>query len=214
MWQTLLDFIFPRRSLSGREGEWITAAERRRLASFPVVEEAVQLRKRGIRYLDHLVAASTYRASPLLKKAIHSFKYGRVAELDLELAALILRCIPSKGAAKSVLCPVPLHWTRRFARGFNQAERLARFIAEVRGLELRHLLRRIRSTGSQAQRKRAERLTAVKGAFRCTTADPPKRVVLIDDLSTTGATLDACAQALKEAGATWVEAWVIAHDPT
>jgi predicted amidophosphoribosyltransferase len=110
-----------------------------------------------------------------------------------------------------VLCPVPLHWLRRFGRGFNQAECLARVVAAERGLPVRGLLMRIRWTGSQVQRCRSERLTAVRGAFRCRIPDPPAHLVLIDDLSTTGATLDACARALKEAGARYVEGWVIAH---
>lgn len=212
MWNTFLDLFFPRRSLSGQEGEWITGEERRRLVSFPVVEETEQLRRRGMHFLDHLVAASTYRASPLLKKAIHSFKYGRVTGLDLELAALVLRCVPAGELSKPVLCPVPLHWTRQFARGFNQAERIARIVAAQQGTTMRHLLKRVRATGSQAKRHRAERLTALEGAFRCVVSDPPARVILVDDLSTTGATLDACAKALKEAGVKHVGAWVIAHD--
>jgi ComF family protein len=213
MWNTFLDLFFPRRSLSGQEGEWITAAERRRLATFPVVEETEHLRKRGLRFLDHLLAASTYRASPLLKKAIHTFKYGRATGLDLELAALVLRCVPPGSEwSKPVLCPVPLHWTRQFARGFNQAERIARIVAEQQGYTMLHLLKRVRATGSQARRNRAERLTAVADAFRCVVSDPPARVILVDDLSTTGATLDACAKALKEAGVKHVGAWVIAHD--
>jgi predicted amidophosphoribosyltransferase len=188
MWQFFLDFLFPRRSLTGGEGEWIMEEERRRLVSHPVIEDAEVLRKRGLTSLDRLVAASTYAKCPLLKKAIHTFKYGRVRGLDRELGRLIARAAPAGGPEHRVLCPVPLHWLRRFGRGFNQAECLARVVAAERGLPVRGLLMRI-----------------------CRIPDPPAHLVLIDDLSTTGATLDACARALKEAGARYVEGWVIAH---
>ncbi|MDO8468314.1 MAG: hypothetical protein Q7S29_00970 [Candidatus Peribacter sp.] len=211
MWQHFLDLFFPRRSLSGAEGEWITEQERSKLVPHPVIEETLALRKRGVRFLDRLVAASTYADSPLLKKAIHTFKYGRIPALDRELGHLIA------GAAAVtdgtfVLCPVPLHWIRRFQRGFNQSELLARVVARERGLTVLPLLKRTRWTGSQMKRSRADRLTAMDGAFRCTVPHPPQHVVLIDDLSTTGTTLDRCAQTLKASGVQRVDAWVIAHD--
>lgn len=228
MWQLLLDLLFPRRSLTGVAGEWITEEERRRLASHPMIEEAASLRRRGCTSLDRLVAASTYAECPLLKKAIHTFKYGRVRELDSALGRLIAKAVPSpldspsdRGRAGArgegeregiALCPVPLHWMRRFQRGFNQSERLAEIVARERGLAVLPLLRRVRWTGSQAKRRRAERLTAVRDAFLCTAPNPPARVILIDDLSTTGATLESCARALKDAGVGRVEGWVIAHD--
>jgi len=211
MWQALLDLLFPRRSLLGEEGEWITPFERQRLVFFPVREETALLRKRGITHLDRLVAASTYAHTPLLRRAIHTFKYGRIRDLDGELGQLIAESAPPTEILQPVLCPVPLHWMRRFARGFNQAERLARVVARKRGLPLRHLLQRIRPTGSQTRRSREERLTALTDAFRCTDHAVPKFVVLIDDLSTTGATLEACAKALKDAGVERVEGWVVAH---
>jgi|GEM_PF-545031 len=253
MWQQFLDLFFPRHSLTGEEGAWITEEERRKLVPHPVVEETADLHRRGIRHLDRLVAASTYADCPFLKKAISAFKYGRVRGLDKELARLMVQAFiegkdssllqkmnhgealggfdgtqrwsrPFEGRVGSregnrrlpsreiVLCPVPLHWVRRFSRGFNQSERLARLLACATGLPLILLLRRVRWTGSQVKRHRAERLAALDGAFRCTVPDPPSCVLLIDDVSTTGATLDQCAQALKEAGVERVEGWVIAHD--
>lgn len=215
MWQHFLDLFFPRRSLAGAEGEWITEEERRLLVPHPVVEETGDLRRRGIRYLDRLVAASTYADSPLLKKAIRTFKYGRVAALDQELARFLLKAVPvSPTGEQPILCPVPLHWVREFQRGFNQSERLACLLAEARGLTVLPLLKRIRWTGSQARRRRSDRLTAMDRAFRCTADRPPSSVVLVDDLSTTGTTLDFCAKALKDAGVQRVEGWVIAHDKT
>jgi len=208
MFAVLLDLLFPRRSLTGSEGVWVTEAELRQLVSTPVIEERETLQHRGLRSLDRLVAASTYRRCPLLKKAIHTFKYRRIPVLASALAGLL----PDNLPGDVVLCPVPLHWTRRFSRGFNQSALLATELSQRRGLPVRDLLKRVRATGSQAKRHRAERLTALGSAFRCVVSDPPESVVLVDDLSTTGATLDECAKVLKAAGVRRVEAWVIAHD--
>lgn len=192
----------------GSEGAWITEEEFRRLVSAPVIEEREVLQHRGLLHIDRLIAASTYRECPLLRKAIHTFKYRRIPTLARALAGLLPHTLPSD----AVLCPVPLHWTRRFARGFNQSALLASELSQGRGLIVRNMLQRIRPTGSQAKRHRAERLTALESAFRCVVPDPPASVVLVDDLSTTGATLDECAKALKASGVKHVEGWVIAHD--
>ncbi|MEI8230073.1 MAG: hypothetical protein WCG83_02955 [Candidatus Peregrinibacteria bacterium] len=208
---TLLDFLFPRRSLGGSEGESITEEERRHLGGSRIVEDRTELQKRGIFFLDRLVAASAFAESPLLRKAIHTFKYGRVRSLADELSELMVRAAPSTVLTHPVLCPVPLHWSRLFSRGFNQSALLAHVIAQRRGLRYQSLLRRIRPTGTQTKRNRAQRLTALIGAFRCCEPSLPSFVILIDDLSTTGATMDACAKELKKCGVARVEGWVIAH---
>ena len=210
MFQHLLDFFFPRASLQGAEGEWITAQECRDLAVFPIVQTREDLRRRNIHGIDRLVAATDYE-SELLKKAIHTLKYGRVPALADQLGAMITRAAPSINLLEqAVLCPVPLHWTRKFSRGFNQAELLAKAVSKERGFPVRNLLRRIRPTGHQAWRKREARWEALWGAFRVRGKDMPSFVILIDDLSTTGATLEECAGELKGAGVKRVEGWVVA----
>jgi ComF family protein len=205
-----LDLLFPRRSLTGESGQWITPREYGELTSGPVAEEAESLRSRGIHALDRIVAASSYPDAPLLKRAIHTFKYRRIPALgDSFIELMVDGGVPQEQGA--VLCPVPLHWTRRFQRGFNQAELLARALAERTGIPCTELLKRRRATGHQARRTRSERLHALDNAFVCTVDHPPTCVILIDDLATTGATLDACALALKTAGAQRVTGWVIAH---
>jgi len=106
--------------------------------------------------------------------------------------------------------PVPLHPWRRRERGFNQAEDLARHI----GLPVQLALRRIRRTQTQADLPAGKRHGNVKGAFALAGTNASlsgKIVVLIDDVSTTGATLDACALALKEAGVREVRALTAAR---
>ena len=216
MLSLFLDAIFPKKSLSGGEGEWVSVSERRQLRSFPLVESATELRTHGIHHLDRLVSGSNYRECPLLKNAIWTFKFRRIPALGEELAKVMLeaRCEEAKEtkerSASCALVPVPLHWTRRFWRGFNQSDLLTRIISRECHLPLTHALRRIRPTGFQSHRARKERLTALAGAFRVV-GPVPDRVILIDDVATTGATLDACAKTLKEAGAQWGEAWVVAR---
>lgn len=215
---SFLDFLFPRYSLTGREGEWVTAEEGALLRSRPVVLEAPHLRMHGLRALDSIVAAADYRSAPLLRRAVHTFKYRRVPGLGKALGGMLTEASAmtwkEDGAVEApVLCPVPLHWSRRFTRGFNQAELLAEHVRRARGWPVVSLLRRVHATGHQARRNRPDRFAAMGGAFavRVRTAPPPPFVILVDDLSTTGATLDACAAALKAAGAERVEGLVIAR---
>ncbi len=212
MFSNLLDFFFPRRSLLGIEGEWLTEEERRMLVVHPYGEWTDNLRARGVVSLDHLVAACTYKKQGLIQKAIHTFKYKRIKTLYSDFAKMIAQSANGVGRPSDLtVCPVPLHWTRKFTRGFNQAELLARAVAARTRSPYQELLKRTRPTGHQAWRTREQRLHALCNAFEVIGTDIPKRVVLIDDLATTGATLDECARVLKEAGVEWVEAWVVAQ---
>ncbi|MEK7218424.1 MAG: ComF family protein [Patescibacteria group bacterium] len=214
MWQLLLDFLFPRRSLTGTEGEWITEEERAQLRADPVILETEQLRRQGFLSLDRLVAACDYRKVPLVRKAVHTLKYRGTRPMVQELSAFLASASDHFSLRwNTTITPVPLHWSRRFRRGFNQAELLARCVAEKLGLTFSNLLQRKRATGSQVGRGRVERVGAMKNVFRVRKGEPvPPSVILVDDICTTGATMDACAKALKEAGALFVEGWVVAKD--
>jgi len=111
--------------------------------------------------------------------------------------------------------PVPLHTARRRDRGYNQAERIAgRLAALVAGCRAASLLRKQHETLSQTRLGRQERRKNVAGAFVLAdgkTVDPSVRYVVIDDVLTTGATLHACAIALRQAGAELVDAAALAH---
>ncbi len=212
----LLDFLFPKRSLAGAEGAFITEEERRALSPVPRKTDAKELRARGIDALDELVTAGSYRTEPLLRTAIWMLKYRRVTALAEDMARLMFRAVPllTHNEPAPVLCPVPLHWSRLFQRGFNQSALLASALASNTGWEERDLLVRTRPTGHQARRKkRADRLRAIRSSmFRCRKpGNLPSHVVLIDDLVTTGATLNACAKALRHAGCRRVSALVIAQ---
>ncbi len=211
MLQCLLDLLFPRRSLLGDEGEWITAAECRLLRGEPIIRSQRQVRDQGVRSLDGLVGATSY-ASPLARRAIHALKYKKITSIVPTLADLMadaLTYVPIEEG--TVICPVPLHWRRKFMRGFNQAELLGLALSKKSKLPYQNLLKRTRSTGAQVGRHRDERLQALTGAFAVTGA-VPEHILLIDDVCTTGTTLDECAMVLKKAGAKNVMAAVLAVD--
>jgi len=118
------------------------------------------------------------------------------------LAAFLVRAL-AVDAQYDAVVPVPLHWRKRWSRGFNQSELLARLIARKRGIPVWNALRRKRATAIQAGLANAGRRRNVAGAFavRGGHALAGKRILLIDDVMTTGATAGACASALKRGGA-------------
>lgn len=113
-------------------------------------------------------------------------------------------------AGRPALVPVPLHPARRRRRGYNQAAVLARALARRTGLDVVDCLARAGPRGTQVGRPRAARLAAPPGRISAR-APPPPRALLVDDVATTGATLAACAKALRTAGATEVCALAFAR---
>jgi ComF family protein len=147
-----------------------------------------------------LVVAGLY--APPLSTAITRFKYEGRPELARSLATLLrpaLAQLPLPSDA--TLVPVPLHPRRLATRGYNQAALLARELGQSCGLGCEpRLLRRARETEHQVGKSRALRLTNARGAFQLR-GSGPARVVLVDDVVTTGSTVRACAQALRAGGA-------------
>ncbi len=113
------------------------------------------------------------------------------------------------------MVPVPLHWRRQMARGYNQAERIARPLAKRLGRPLITALRRTRATPPQALLERPHRRANLRGAFRGrrSSAIRGRRVLLVDDVATTGATLHHASAALRRAGAASVMALAVARTP-
>ena len=147
-----------------------------------------------------------------------NFKHGD----QLHMAKALAMWMAQAGAPLLTDCdmilPVPLHPKRLFSRRFNQAAVLAKHIVQIHGTPLNQLiLRRIRATPSQGQRRRAERHRNVTGAFRVTAAGrsliADRRILVVDDVHTTGATLSAVTATLLQAGAAKVDALTLARVP-
>ena len=128
------------------------------------------------------------------------------------LGDFLARALPLDETYDAVV-PVPLHWFRRFRRGFNQAALLARQIARKRNLPVLQVVRRVRATRTQTGLTNSKRRLNVAGAFRMRRGRPVDglRILLVDDVMTTGSTASACAAARKRAGAKSVTLLTVAR---
>ena len=166
-----------------------------------------------LRHVDATAAAALY-ADPL-RSMIHKLKYGNGWRLSRplgHLAAVNLAPLLESGSPRVTF--VPMHPRKRRARGYDQAELLAGAVAESLGLEKLRLLERSRHTPAQASLSLGERRANVRGAFRAVASNADLyEVILVDDVMTTGYTLDECAAALKRAGASRVVCCVLAREP-
>jgi ComF family protein len=138
-----------------------------------------------------------------LRKAVHTLKYRAGRRVAEPLGQLMGEYLGSNPVWIDALIPIPLHAGRLAERGFNQAELLARAVARTTGSALiNDGIVRIRATGQQAHLDARARRENMRGAFAWQgRSAPPRRVLLVDDVLTTGATMSACAQVLREAGA-------------
>ena len=158
-------------------------------------------------------AWTLYPYTPPLQDAICAFKYRNVVGLAKPLAALMLRALP-EGLDADVIVPVPLHSSRLRARGFNQSlllgDRLGRHLR--RPVSTTNLIRTV-ATEPQTSLTRSERLRNLRRAFMVRHAEVfgGRKILLIDDVFTTGTTLNECAKALYSAGAASVSALTLAR---
>jgi ComF family protein len=166
------------------------------------------------RVFDRARAACLYDEAS--RELVLQFKHADRTDLAPLFCAWLRRAAPDLIADADVVAPVPLHPGRLFRRRYNQAAEIARPLARAAGLAfLPDVLRRVRDTGSQGGKSGSGRARNVQGAFkvaeRLRGTIAGKRVLLIDDVFTTGATVEACAKALKRAGAAAVDVAVIAR---
>lgn len=145
---------------------------------------------------------------------LHALKYGHRLALADFFAAELTRLAADLRLQADVILPMPLHPRRLAERGFNQAVELARPLARAVGLPLElGAVRRVRNTVAQVDLDREARLRNPRGAFTCGASMQGLRIAVVDDVMTTGATLDELARVLKQQGAAWVGNFVVARTP-
>jgi ComF family protein len=207
-WQRWLDWLFPPRCAGcRRRGHWLCESCRARLTPVapplcPCCGDSVS--RAGLCWscrqnppaFDRVW--SLYRHEGVIRAAVHRFKYKGERGFAAPLGALLAAGLPPAGRAVDLVVPAPLHPSRERQRGYNQSAELARLVAAAIDRPLSADLRRDRPTPPQVGRGLAERRLNVAGAFSWHGPTlSGRRVLLIDDVCTTGATLDACARALR-----------------
>jgi len=190
MWKTILDLFFPKYCLNcNQEGNFICYSCFKKL---PLNAKPA---------LNNLLMASYYQ-NPLVKKAIHCFKYDFVKDLSKPLSLLMVKKLEKKNIKNPILIPIPLHKKRLRWRGFNQAELLAQEIGNKLNIPvINDVLIRTKHTLPQMKIKSSEqRKENIKQAFALSEEVnlSNKTLILIDDISTTGATLEQAAKVLKQ----------------
>lgn len=151
-----------------------------------------------------------WRYGPTLDVLVRRYKFEQDLAAGAVLAGLMLQQ-PPPWLEGQVLMPVPLHRTRLAQRGYDQAHELACLLATGCGLRCVAGLRRQQATAAQSGLDQAQRRRNLRGAFVCAGGRLPESVVLVDDVMTTGATLEAAARALMTGGVRQVRAWVAAR---
>ncbi|RLC73008.1 MAG: ComF family protein [Chloroflexi bacterium] len=207
----LLDFLFPTSCLGcGREGSLLCPSCLKTLprlyppycerCGIPCSGRICPLCLSSPPVIDGIRSPLLYR--DLAREAIIHLKYRNLKLLARPLAELLADYLAESQLQFDVLVPVPLHPRRLRSRGYNQSALLAKNLSELIGVPLREdILFRLRDTPSQTSLGGPERRQNVAGAFECREELEGWEILLLDDVCTTGATLDACAVALKKAGA-------------
>ena len=220
-WQTiakaLLDLVFPPRCVACRRpGEWFCQACRAQVTRVPFQDPdrfltSPRLSATADEGIQEIRSIGYHQG--VLREAIHHFKYEGVRALAEPFGEMLEAHWRPHPLPADVLVPVPLHARRLRERGYNQSHLLALALAERVSLPVdASMLERTRYTLPQVGLSAQERQENVRDAF-ASISDAPigQRIVLIDDVCTTGATLDACAIALRERGAWTVSALTLAR---
>jgi ComF family protein len=161
-------------------------------------------------------ARAAVRYDEIARELVHRLKYGDRLDLAPTMGQWMVRAGRELLPDADALVPVPLHWRRLWARRFNQSAALAGIISDSSGVPVLHeALRRVRATPQQVGLDKTQRAVNVQGAFKVAPERRAeiagRRLILVDDVLTSGATLDTCARALLRAGAAHVDVLVFAR---
>ncbi len=168
------------------------------------------------RELHFQCAIAPYLSKGIVRELIHSFKYEHALHLRNQLAAWMAESLADPRLREQpfdAFVPVPLHHIRFREREFNQAAELATLLTKRTATPTWHALKRIRYTSTQTKLNREERMENLRGAFRVRQTSRVKKthLVLIDDVFTTGSTVEECSRVLLRAGAASVRVLTIAR---
>jgi competence protein ComFC len=220
-----LDLLFPRWCLGcGREGDYICGTCRRSLPEItPPVCPGCGRPHDGGGVCPRCAAGkpailairSPFQFDGVVRRAIHELKYRNLRDIARPMAGLLNEYLAASPLPGEVLVPVPLHPKRQRERGYNQSALLARELGRLSGLPVVEscLVRRQHTPPQARTASAAERQHNVAGAFACRDGRLRGReVLLVDDVATSGATLNACALALKSRGSPAVRGLVMAME--
>jgi ComF family protein len=219
-----LNLLFPHKCLGcGREGELVCTACRCSLPamSYALCPRCGRPQLTGVLCPECIVRPwhidgirAPFKFEGLARECVHQLKYKNLRSLSAPLSRLLFEYFNTHPLPAEVIVPVPLHPRRLNERGYNQSALLARGLSKLLGLPLdeEHLARRKYLQPQAKTASAAQRRENVERAFVCHPFSRQPRVLLIDDVSTSGATLDACAHALKSAGASSVWGLVFARE--
>ncbi|GAC1623860.1 MAG: ComF family protein [Nevskia sp.] len=175
--------------------------------------QAIVCTRCAARAPDYDRAWSAFRHEMPIAQAIYGLKYHAQFQQARLLGAAMAAALAARGAPlPALLLPVPLHASRLRRRGYNQALELARVLARRLRIEIDcRSASRIRATEDQIGQSAVERRRSVKGAFAVSTAVAGKHIAIIDDVMTTGSTVNELARACRQAGAARLEVWTAAR---
>jgi len=210
--ELILDLVFPKNCFGcGKEGSWFcTECEKDiKFIKTPVCYSCRRISDNGKvcskckkkSNLSGVIITATY--SGILKDALIGFKYQGLSDVAGEMSRYLIEALKNQAPKKQfVVMPIPLYIKRFHERGFNQSELMAKLIAKNFDWNLNLDLKKIKPTLPQVGQKKISRIESIKGSFEWQGVDlKDKNILLVDDVLTTGSTLEEAARILKSAGA-------------
>ncbi len=209
--EKILNLFFPKRCINcQRYGDYLCYDC---LSLIEIMQKTYDLPE-NIQYLDKLFFATNFK-DPIVKKLIHAYKYPPfLKDLSSILSDIIITHLGFTRTKLDnfVLVPIPISKKRMNYRGYNQAEELAKQLSSKLKLEYRNVLERVKETKSQVELGKEERELNVKNSFSLKEDIKDKNILLIDDVFTTGSTIEEASRLLKQNGAKQVWAVVVARE--
>ena len=189
----------------------------RQLSGIPDIQTICTDCEKNNIYFDRVFSAFEYNGD--LKKLVHNFKYNKITSLTKDFVEWTMDFMKeySIGNKANLILSIPMHPLRLFIREINPSHILAKNIAKKSNIQYSgKFLKKIKNTASQSKLNRLNRLENIKGSLSIRKKDKVnvlhKRILLVDDLFTTGSTINECAKILKAQGASYVEAITLARN--